>query len=561
MLSKLYHIFTKSSRWGSILFLFGFMAMVTPSHAVYADTVGERHTFFVDRNFDALGRTAVPATLVAVGQHGYIYIEDSVWSRYGGFQNATLSASINRILNAFDTVIYPADTLFWGSEPNPGIDNDPHVLILFEQLTRGTGGYTDTSNLYPVTQVSDSNQREMVSLNASALFVPGAEEFLVHEFEHLISANQKTLRQSILEDTWLDELRAQYSVTLGGYNSPFKDSDLYGRMRDFLDQPTDSLTEWRGTNTDYAPVTLFGHYLVDQYGPSILKETLIGPLNGIDSIDAWLANHGYRERFADVFANWLVANYLNDQTADKHYGYSNPDLKNIHVSPIDTRTLSYPKSTFSFVLAPWQPEWYKFYTPSAIPSGENLKISWSGSPVGMVVLDAQGTVRKISSGDIIPVLANSHLVLMPYYHPAGASASRSEIGVNASLNFEFTAEKQAPAVIPDGSLIKRPGEADVYVIEGKYKRYLAPAVIALYGHLDPSKAFELDSVRFDSYTTTNYVRYVDEQKVYAVWPDMTKHWLHMSAQTFSETGRDWNSIFIINQAELDTYKTGPEITR
>ena len=41
--------------------------------------------------------------------------------------------------------------------------------------------------------------------------------------------------------------------------------------------------------------------------------------------------------------------------------------------------------------------------------------------------------------------------------------------------------------IKDGSLIKRPREKEVYVVWGKYKRYLVPGVIALYGHLDPSK--------------------------------------------------------------------------
>jgi len=58
-----------------------------------------------------------------------------------------------------------------------------------------------------------------------------------------------------------------------------------------------------------------------------------------------------------------------------------------------------------------------------------------------------------------------------------------------------------------------------------------------------------------------YLAVSQDKKVYAVWPDGTKHWLNMSAKTFSDSGRDWNSIFIVNDAELNFYKTGPDITR
>ena len=83
----------------------------------------------------------------------------------------------------------------------------------------------------------------------------------------------------------------------------------------------------------------------------------------------------------------------------------------------------------------------------------------------------------------------------------------------------------------------------------------------MYGHLDPNRAIALDAKTFDSYMSTNYVRYANDQKVYAVWPDGTKHWLQMSAKTFTDSGRDWNSIFIINDLELNAYQTSTPITR
>ena len=117
------------------------------------------------------------------------------------------------------------------------------------------------------------------------------------------------------------------------------------------------------------------------------------------------------------------------------------------------------------------------------------------------------------------------------------------------------------SMLKDGALIKKPNESEVYVIEGEYKRYLRPEIIALYGHLDASKAIEIDDATFHSYTTANYVRYVDDERVYAVWPDGTKHWMDITPQQWDASGRDWNAIFVINDLELNTYQTGANIVR
>ena len=72
---------------------------------------------------------------------------------------------------------------------------------------------------------------------------------------------------------------------------------------------------------------------------------------------------------------------------------------------------------------------------------------------------------------------------------------------------------------------------------------------------------EVDETTFHSYTTTNYVRYVNEEQVYAVWPDGTKHWLNITPQQWDISSRDWGAIFTINDLELNVYKTGVDITR
>ena len=115
--------------------------------------------------------------------------------------------------------------------------------------------------------------------------------------------------------------------------------------------------------------------------------------------------------------------------------------------------------------------------------------------------------------------------------------------------------------LKNGTLVKKSVENEIYVIEGKYKRYLRPEIISLYGHLDASKAIAVDDTTFYSYTTANYVRYADDEKVYAVWPDGTKHWLNITPQQWDASGRDWGAIFVINDLELNTYKIGADIVK
>ena len=302
-----------------------------------ADTLGERHTFFVNPTYDATGRSSVPVTLEYVGTHSYFYVEDSYLNSLNNSERALFKQQIIASGQEFDNNIYPKEVAFWGSEVNPGIDNDSKITILLERLASGTGGYFDSVNGYSTAQASQSNQREMIVANVLSLGTNRLKIFLAHEFQHLISFNQKEILRDVSEDTWLNELRSQYAITLVGLNDNFQNSDLAQRIQTFLSNPGDSLTEWPNTNLDYAPVTLFGQYLIDRFGPSILQDTLHSSLSGIDSINKYLIEHQRPERFSDVFADWEWTNFINNRAQDVRYGYTNPNLQTIHVSPTDSQ--------------------------------------------------------------------------------------------------------------------------------------------------------------------------------------------------------------------------------
>ena len=524
-----------------------------------ADTLGQTQIFNVNSKYDQFSRTSLGATLRNISEHAYFYVEDKYWDGLNPNQRVSLSNSISVLSEEFDDNIYPKETQFWGVEPNPGIDNDPKITILLEDLISGNGGYFDSSNQYLKGFVINSNEREMIFVSVEAGNF--AKVYLGHEFQHLISFNQKELTRKIQEDVWFNELRSEYSVSLLGYNDNYYNSGLERRVGAFLENPSDSLTEWPNVSDDYAQVALFGQYLMEQYGQSILSETLNSSTVGIDSINNFLQTRNYPEKFSNVFENWTVANYLNNISLDKRYGYQREELKNIHVTP-EQIFLSYPSPyTPNYDLKSWQSAWYK-YNFYALPSDKAIKINYSPDYlVKVLYTDNLGRVGVLNNpGYVTNPGGLSSVVLMPINESETTDFGTEEPSRAISFSITYIDNSMAKSIV-DGALIKRPVESEIYVVEGKYKRYLRPEIIQLYGHLDASKAIELDDKIFNSYSTANYVRSVNDKKVYAVWPDGTKHWLNIIPQQWDASGRDWGAIFTINESEFNSYKKGVDITK
>ncbi|MBP9822485.1 MAG: hypothetical protein KBC81_03545 [Candidatus Pacebacteria bacterium] len=537
------------------------LAQIRPGLAS-ANVLGEKHTFFVNSAYNASGQTSVAATLNYVGERAYFYVEDSYLNGLGVNERQQFDQQVVSASQEFDNNIYPKEINFWGSEPNPGIDNDPKITILLERLTSGTGGYFDSVNEYPSSQVKNTNQREIISANVLSLGSSRLKIFLAHEFQHLISFNQKDVLRNVYEDTWLNELRSQYAITVAGYNGDYPVSDLSQRVQSYLYAPEDSLTEWPNTNLDYASVTLFGQYLIDRFGPTILQESLHSSLVGIDSINKYLRDHKSSENFTDLFSDWVWTNYINNRSVDSRFGYLNQDLQYLHVLPTDSRQIfSQNTNSFSYSLKPWEAGWYQFRPDFNAPAERNIKISWVGPEFNVYYADLSGVKYRLNSGDIIEKPAGNFL-LIPVNKSKVTNFGGKEDVSPLALYIEYVDKPAMPAVpiLKDGDLIVHAGTPDTYVIWGTYKRYLAPEVLKFYG-LDPVNAITVPEAVFQSYMPSNYVRSADEKKVYAVWPDETKHWLNISAQQFTDSNRDWNSIFIINNLESNFYKLSSPITK
>jgi hypothetical protein len=52
-----------------------------------------------------------------------------------------------------------------------------------------------------------------------------------------------------------------------------------------------------------------------------------------------------------------------------------------------------------------------------------------------------------------------------------------------------------------------------------------------------------------------------DKKVYEINGDGTKHWLNMTAEQFTKSGRRWDMVYVVNSAEVKLYKSGADVMK
>lgn len=328
---------------------------------ISADYLGQRVNFFIDPSYDLEKREKTPATLRKISSHAYFYIDDKWWDSLTDDKKNKVISSLDSLSNEFDSRIYPNLTSTFGLEPRPGIDGDERITVLIHPMIEEAGGYFNSGDGYSKFQNPKSNEREMIYFNAQHIDKSLAKSLLAHEFLHLVTFNQKEKIRNITEETWLNEARAEYASTLLGYDEIYEGSNLQRRIKDFLEKPNDSLTEWRNEKYDYGIVNLFAQYLVDHYGLKILVDSLHSSKVGTLSINEALVKNGSDVDFAQIFTDWTIAVLVGDCNLGQKYCYLNQNLKNIRVNPLITFLPLVGESSLSinFVTRDWAGNWHK----------------------------------------------------------------------------------------------------------------------------------------------------------------------------------------------------------
>lgn len=275
---------------------------------------GEQKSFWVT-NVDEDENFQIKAILRFVGNNSYFWVDEEV-----KFNNKDLQ----RLAKTFDEEIYDTNREFFGTEYKPGIDGDPKIYVL---LARGLGstiaGYFPSADSFSSQAHEYSNEREMILLNADG--VDMRDEFtygvLAHEFQHMIHWYHDRN-----EETWLNEGFSELASFLNGYGTG-------GFDYAFVNYPDMQLTYWPGGDTDttphYGAAFLFTNYFLGRFGEDA-TQTLVGSkANGMVSVDGALQEIGAKSPVSgepltanELFLDWTIANYLNDEdVADGRFAY------------------------------------------------------------------------------------------------------------------------------------------------------------------------------------------------------------------------------------------------
>lgn len=350
------------------------VAFVIPQ-AVWADSLGEKNIFIIDKNYDSLGRAKISSTLQTMTDKLYFYTDDNWWGSLNSQEQADYRGAFINLGNEFSNVIYPKLTQTFGSDAATGVDGDSHTTILIHPMIKDAGGYVNTGDNYSKLQSSSSNERKMIYLAGRYMPTSFEKIYLAHEFMHLIDFNQKEKMRQINEEIWLNEARADYSSTFLGYDDVYKGSNLEQRVRKFLAQPSKSLVEWDDTEAAYGAAHLFMVYLADHYGVRVIADSLQSDQVGIPSLGVALKKNGFNQDFRSVFKDWLITLLLNDCSLGANYCYLTPSLKDIRVSP---RINYLPQSSDATLTVNYHSSYYAGNWQKIVGGKGNLTLTFQG---------------------------------------------------------------------------------------------------------------------------------------------------------------------------------------
>lgn len=280
---------------------------------------GARQQFWV-LNTDTAAHFQVMATLRYVTPHSYFWVADGIDVR---------DADIAPLMDTFENKIYPTDREFFGSEWTPGVDNDPHIYILYVHgIGQSTAGYFSAPDEYNPLVSPYSNGHEMFIFSADGQNLTDEYTYsvLAHEFQHMIHWNQDRN-----ESTWMNEGFSELATLLNGYT-------VGGVDLVYANNPNLPLLDWTSltdnpdiTAAHYGESFLFLTYFLDRFGDQATRAVVQDQENSLTSIDDVLHKLNVTDKQTgqpitgdDVVMDWMATLFLhNGSIGDGRYSFHN----------------------------------------------------------------------------------------------------------------------------------------------------------------------------------------------------------------------------------------------
>ncbi len=283
--------------------------------------VGDTLTFWAS-NTATNENFKVEAELVVKSEHLYMWVEKG---------ERVDRRALQRSAKLFDERIYPTNREFFGSEWTPGVDNDPRLHILHAVgLGEGVAGYYSSADEISSKINPYSNEKEMFYINLSNN-QPGTSFYdttLAHEFQHMIHWFRDTN-----ESGWINEGLSELAAQLNGLG---REGEVMRPDQVFATDPDLQLNTWPENDISfphYGNSYLFMNYFLSRFGEEATKALVADPANGLESFDATLTDLNAGVTADELFADWVVANWLDDPEAgDGKWNYPDFDPDPMAVS-------------------------------------------------------------------------------------------------------------------------------------------------------------------------------------------------------------------------------------
>lgn len=360
--------------------------------------------------FDRKPIRTVRAIARKVGTHCVVFADEEIDV---GETEAT------RVAYQFDDVIYPLVRQYLGHEANTGMDGDSRIYILLSDIMDPEGSQIYTRGFYNPADMHShgvdnptSNEAEVLYMDTNPLQV-GSKEFfeaLAHQFAHMVLYNMDTYggTRGVRETLWVDEGLALLAQYLCEYGHP------HYYVEKFLSNTnvpltTTSFDDWTSNTPfgNYGASYLFSLYVYERFGKEFLIRWVSEEKNGEIGFDAAMKTTGRTDDFETVFADWIVANLVDDVSVSAaasygKFGYRHIDLNLI--VPTAQRFSRFPSSRKGMVSARHGATYYLFHDAEA--SYMNILFDGSDEPndflLRTVSVDSEGKTRI----DAVPAISN-----------------------------------------------------------------------------------------------------------------------------------------------------------
>jgi hypothetical protein len=341
-------------------------ARISASVVPVPPTVGTQRTFDVCATTSCDSFVPSTATAKVVGARVAIYVDDSAPAGY-------TQADLDNVGQLFDSQLYPIDTTAFGRESD--LDSNGVVIVLLTQRVNAlspncqtTGsvilGYFFGLDLLPSQPHSNDGEIFYGAVPGSttggcsiptSLAIEALPGVFIHEFQHMISFNQHVLlRNSPVEEIWLNEGLSHFAEELGGENVPdafcmpafpncesqFNGDNISNSFKyldsveaNFLIEPSSS----SGTLPERGANWLFVRWLADHFAATEPRGTeLTRALVQTNVIGAANVTAVTGEDFSTLVSQWQLANFLTNlpgfTPSTNRLQYTTLDLRSIYQS-------------------------------------------------------------------------------------------------------------------------------------------------------------------------------------------------------------------------------------